>query len=52
MFAYGTNEFGGQGCKEGLCKCHCIKDDNDAACNQDKSKDYWFFKFNDEGKAV
>ena len=24
MFAYGTNDFEGAGCKDGLCKCHCV----------------------------
>ena len=26
MFAYGTNDFGRKGCKDGLCKCQCIYD--------------------------
>ena len=51
MFAYGTNDFGGQGCnKDGLCKCHCIAtDENDITCTKIDHQDYWFFKFKDDG---
>ena len=43
LFAYGTNEFGGQGCEDGLCKCHCIrlKDTTDETCQQLSQKNYW-----------
>ena len=43
-FAYGTNEFGGQGCQEGLCKCYCIRamETQDESCHQ---KNYWLLKF-------
>ena len=47
MFAYGTNEFEGQGCQDGVCKCHCIniKDDLDASCQELDEENYWFFKY-------
>ena len=39
-FAFGTNEFGGQGCHNGLCKCHCIE-----ICKKLDQENYWFFRF-------
>ena len=47
LFAYGTNDFGGHGCEDGLCKCHCIrlKDSNDETCQQLKQKNYWLLTF-------
>ena len=39
-FAYGTNAFGGKGCNDGLCKCHCLK-----VCKQLDQERYWFFRF-------
>ena len=47
LFAYGTNEFGGQGCQDGLCKCHCIrqKDNTDESCQQLNHKNYWLLSF-------
>ena len=46
-FAYGTNEFGGQGCQAGLCKCYCIRamESLDESCQQLDQKDYWFLRF-------
>ena len=46
-FAYGTNEFGGQGCLDGLCKCFCIRemDNLDENCHQLDPKNYWFLQF-------
>ena len=45
LFAYGTNEFGGQGCEYGLCKCHCVfeKDDSQHNCQGLEKQNYWFF---------
>ena len=47
LFAYGTNEFGGQGCEDGLCKCHCIRqtDTTDETCQQLSQKNYWLLSF-------
>ena len=46
MFAYGTNYFGGQGCKDGLCKCHCATtEENDITCTKINHHDYWFYEF-------
>ena len=47
LFAYGTNDFGGQGCENGICKCHCVvvKDDLDESCKEIDEKTYWFFKY-------
>ena len=50
IFAYGTNDFGGNGCHEGLCKCHCIDELNYDKCKIMNYNDYWFFKFNDKFK--
>ena len=46
LFAFGTNEFGGQGCHYGLCKCDCIykKDDSDHNCQDLDKQSYWFFQ--------
>ena len=52
-FAYGTNDLGGEGCRDGICKCHCIE-----KCHQLKHQDYWFFKyksrynFRENGKEI
>ena len=32
IFAFGTNDFGGNGCKDGLCKCRCIDISNQDKC--------------------
>ena len=47
LFAYGTNDFGGQGCENGICKCHCviIKDNLDESCKEIDENTYWFFKY-------
>ena len=39
-FAYGTNEFGGQGCQDGFCTCHCIE-----TCKEVDQDSYWFFRY-------
>lgn len=39
-FAYGTNSFGGNACKNGICQCHCI-----ATCKVLSQDSYWFFRF-------
>ena len=60
LFAYGTHEFGGQGCQDGLCKCNCIseKDDTSANCQKLNRNNYWFFEykkgfdFNINGKLI
>ena len=39
-FAYGTNDFGGHGCQDGFCKCHCIE-----RCQQLDQDSYWFFRY-------
>lgn len=56
IFAYGTNDFGGQGCNNGLCKCHCIDEMNDDLCKKINFKDYWFLKaeenFQKDGKLL
>lgn len=52
MFAYGTNDFGGYGCKDGLCKCHCINIDDGNDCKQEDFKDFYLFKFNNYGMVV
>ena len=45
MFAYGTNDFGANGCKDGLCKCHCIDALNNHTCRKIKYDEYWIFAF-------
>ena len=49
VFAYGTNDFGRQGCQDGLCKCQCVKGTNndDQNCHGDK-ENYWFFRYKPE----
>ena len=47
MFAYGTNDFGQQGCQDGLCKCHCVrvakpKDESCQLINQEKYRFFWY----------
>ena len=39
-FAYGTNEFGQQGCQDGFCVCDCIE-----RCQLLNPERYWFFKY-------
>ena len=60
IFAFGTNDFGGNGCNEGLCKCKCIFELNDNKCQitfrrvkstitmEVNYNDYWFFKFKEK----
>ena len=42
-FAYGTNDFGEEGCQDGFCKCYCIKQ-----CKLLSQEMYRFFKYNIE----
>ena len=46
-FAYGTNDFELQGCKNGFCKCHCIK-----KCQLLKREKYLFFRYKPEANRV
>ena len=39
-FAFGTNDFGGQGCQDGICQCHCIE-----KCKELNQESYLFFKY-------
>ena len=48
IFAFGTNDFGGNGCNEGLCKCHCIDELNEDKCKTINYNDYWFLKFKEK----
>ena len=45
MFAYGTNDFGQQGCQDGLCKCHCVHvaESDDENCQIIEQETYRFF---------
>ena len=48
VLGFWGNEFGGQGCENGICKCHCVvvKDDLDESCKEIDENTYWFFKYN------
>ena len=48
MFAYGTNDFGADGCKDGLCKCHCLNSLNKDTCQKIKYDEYWVFTYKDQ----
>ena len=39
-FAYGTNDFGGDGCTRGLCDCQCIE-----TCQALDEEKYFFFMY-------
>ena len=47
LFAYGTNEFGGQGCQSSLCKCYCVRKKADTSdhCHELDKHSYWFFQY-------
>ena len=58
VFAYGTNDFGKQGCNSGLCKCKCVVKkktwsppgmvDENQECKQVNDESYWFFRYKPE----
>ena len=48
IFAFGTNDFGGNGCNEGLCKCICIDELDDDKCKTINYNDYWFLRFKEK----
>ena len=48
MFAYGTNDFGANGCEDGLCKCHCLMGLDEAACQRIKYDEYWIFTYKEQ----